>query len=325
MTEPTMQKPTSDRAGARAIRRRSRTTDLLGGTMLRNGRLIASGLAAAALLVAACASRPESVAGDAPRGSGELQASAAAVAAGAAAPVTLTGATLLVEGDAPRLLLSGTGPLSPTVYPRVDGTAIVVDLPNAVVSPGLEPPRGNGGLLTQVAMRSFTELGKPHVQFELSGRVPLESRMGTEGGTAMSVTISARQPEVAPAAPAADDTRVAALVPDTAPVRAETLPAVTSASAPAPAPAAQTAASSDGRIGLVHHAASGRAATRLAALSAKRVAGGAAIRLSGDGAWAYDAFALADPPRYVIDLLGVRNAGKKRQVEVGAGGVARVR
>src|SRR5512140_3527000 len=243
MTEPTMQKPTSDRAGARAIRRRSRTTDLLGGTMLRNGRLIASGVAAAALLVAACASRPESVAGDAPRGSGELQASAAAVAAGAAAPVTLTGATLLVEGDAPRLLLSGTGPLSPTVYPRVDGTAIVVDLPNAVVSPGLEPPRGNGGLLTQVAMRSFTELGKPHVQFELAARVPLETRMGTEGGSAMSVTFAARK------APAAD-TRMAALASDAAPVRSEPLavPAAP-ASAPAEAPAG------DGPIGLVHHAA----------------------------------------------------------------------
>ncbi len=66
--------------------------------MLRNGRLIASGLAAAALVVAACASRPESVAGDSPKSPGELQAGAATV---------LTGATLLLEGDAPRFTIDG--------------------------------------------------------------------------------------------------------------------------------------------------------------------------------------------------------------------------
>ena len=60
----------------------------------------------------------------------------------APAPVVLTGATLLVDGDSPRLLLTGNGPLAPTLYNREGSTKVVVDVANAVAAPGLEPPRG---------------------------------------------------------------------------------------------------------------------------------------------------------------------------------------
>ena len=139
--------------------------------MLRNGRAIVPVLATLAMsLVVSCASQSESgaVSASASREASEARGSTSE-------PVMLTGVTLLADGDAPRLLLSGNGPLGATIFPRGDGAQVIVDLPNTVASPGLEPPRGSGHLLTQVAMKSFVELGKPHVQFELTSRSPLDA------------------------------------------------------------------------------------------------------------------------------------------------------
>ena len=111
-------------------------------------------------------------------------------ATGAAAPATLTGATLLTDGETPRLLLSGNGPLSPTLYNREGSTKVVVDIANAVVSPGLEPPRADGVVLSRLDMKSFTEMGKPHIQFELTGRSPLAPAITSESGSpAMAIAL----------------------------------------------------------------------------------------------------------------------------------------
>ena len=86
----------------------------------------------------------------------------------APAPVVLTGATLLTDGRSPRLLLTGNGPLAPTLYNREGSTKVVIDVANAVAAPGLEPPRADGTLLSRLEMKSFMEMGKPHIQFELT-------------------------------------------------------------------------------------------------------------------------------------------------------------
>src|SRR5262249_54398912 len=152
-----------------------------GGSMLRKGRAARPGLrrvaplsavaALIALAAAGCASRTGSVASGDPK---------AGTPGGPALP---SGATLITEGDAPRLLLTGTGSIAPTVYSRESSTRIVIDVPNAVVSPGLEPPRADGALLSAVAMRSFTELGSPHVQFELTSKKPLDPHIANEPGS----------------------------------------------------------------------------------------------------------------------------------------------
>ena len=90
---------------------------------MRNPWVHASRLAALALLIpvlSGCASSGDRVA-------------AADAASTASAPVLLTGAALLTEGDSPRLLLTGNGPLAPTLYNREGSTKVVVE-PRAPVS-----------------------------------------------------------------------------------------------------------------------------------------------------------------------------------------------
>ncbi|HQR45578.1 MAG TPA: hypothetical protein PK598_06130, partial [Thermoanaerobaculia bacterium] len=139
-----------------------------------------------------------------------------ASAGGGDAPAVLTGVTLLADGATPRLLLSGSGRLQPTVFARDGQTRFVIDLPDAVVSPGMEPPRADGTVLAKVEMRSFSELGRPHVQFELVSRSPVALRIGSEAGSSSTAVLFDR---IAPEP-------VVAAVPEPAPVKVPEPPAV---------------------------------------------------------------------------------------------------
>ena len=282
-----------------------------------------------------CASRNDRVTAGNP--------SATGVSANGVAPATLTGATLLTDGETPRLLLSGNGPLSPTLYNREGSTKVVVDIANAVVSPGLEPPRADGVILSRLDMKSFTEMGKPHIQFELTGRSPLEPAITSESGSpAMAIALGkaatattmasatlpasaplaagpAKAPEPAPAEPAVKVEDVPAAVSAST---ASSMKASIGASAAAPAP---VAAGADAPPVPVRHAAAGRAATRLSGVSVQVSNGKLVATLAGNGSFAYETFALENPPRYVVDLPGVLLAMSKRAQDVKHSTVSRVR
>jgi type IV pilus assembly protein PilQ len=282
-----------------------------GGTMFLSGRFSAPGLAGllvAALAAAGCSSQA---------GPALSTGQNAASAAGASAPVVLTGASLLIDGEAPRLLLSAEGPLRPMIYAREGSKTLVVDLPGTVAQAGLEPPRADGTLLTHLGMSSFVELGKPQVRFELTGRGALEATIsGDPTGRGLSVALFPRldEPAVAEAAPEAGSaTAIAEMLPEPSPVEPVSL-------APAEAPAA-----ADAPVVVARHAASVRPATRLSSVDARSRDGALSVRLEGDGELSYEAFTLASPPRFVLDLEGVRNASKFRNRDVGAAGVTRVR
>jgi type IV pilus secretin PilQ/predicted competence protein len=273
--------------------------------MRRNRRGFMSRFAALALVgpvLGGCASRNDRVVAGNPSTTG-------------AAPATLTGATLLTDGETPRLLLSGNGPLSPTLYNREGSTKVVVDIANAVVSPGLEPPRADGVILSRLDMKSFTEMGKPHIQFELTGRSPLEPAITSESGSpAMAIALG----KASPAAPA---TTMAS-----ATLSASALPAAAPAKAPEPAPATPApVAGADAPPVPVHHAAAGRAATRLSGVSVQVSDGKLVATLAGNGSFTYETFALENPPRYVVDLPGVLLAMPKRAQDVKHAAVSRVR
>ena len=301
--------------------------------MRRNRRGFMSRFAALALVgpvLGGCASRNDQVAAGSPSSTG-------------AAPATLTGATLLTDGETPRLLLSGNGPLSPTLYNREGSTKVVVDIANAVVSPGLEPPRADGVILSRLDMKSFTEMGKPHIQFELTGRSPLEPAITSESGSpAMAIALGkaatattmasatlpasaplaagpAKAPEPAPAEPAVKVEDVPAAVSAST---ASSMKASIGASAAAPAP---VAAGADAPPVPVRHAAAGRAATRLSGVSVQVSNGKLVATLAGNGSFAYETFALENPPRYVVDLPGVLLAMSKRAQDVKHSTVSRVR
>jgi len=306
--------------------------------MRRNRRGFMSRFAALALVgpvLGGCASRNDRVTAGNP--------SATGVSANGVAPATLTGATLLTDGETPRLLLSGNGPLSPTLYNREGSTKVVVDIANAVVSPGLEPPRADGVILSRLDMKSFTEMGKPHIQFELTGRSPLEPAITSESGspamaialgkaatatTMASATLPASAPlaagpakalEPAPAEPAVKVEDVPAAVSAST---ASSMKASIGASAAAPAP---VAAGADAPPVPVRHAAAGRAATRLSGVSVQVSNGKLVATLAGNGSFAYETFALENPPRYVVDLPGVLLAMSKRAQDVKHSTVSRVR
>jgi type IV pilus assembly protein PilQ len=280
-----------------------------GGSMRRNRGGVASRFAAIALIVpmlGGCASRSDRIAAGDPFAPGS-------------APATLTGATLLTDGETPRLLLTGNGPLAPTLYNREGSTKVVVDIANAVASPGFEPPRADGVILSSLDMKSFTELGKPHIQFQLTGRSPLKPAITSESGSpAMSIALGKAAPATA-----------AALVAVAAP-----LPPAEPALAPEPAPAEPAVKVEDvpraaPAVGAppkpVRHAASGHLATRLSAVNVQLSDGKLVATLAGNGNFTYETFALDNPPRYVVDLPGVLLATPKRVQDVKHFAVSRVR
>ncbi|HEV8267590.1 MAG TPA: AMIN domain-containing protein, partial [Thermoanaerobaculia bacterium] len=238
--------------------------------------------------------------------------------------VQVTGATLLTDGDEPRLLLTGTGPLAPTVYTREEGKRVVVDLANAVTAPGMEPPRADGRLLSQVGMRSFTELGKPHLQFELASRGVVDPKIGTDPSTQAMTVVLARKAEGSDKVE--KPTFVAESRPRTATaaeaVRSERLPETSSPAAAEASPASREAIVAPEPV---RHAAEGRVATHLRGVTSKRTKEGVEITLAGDGEFSYEAFALESPARYVVDLAGVRNAAPRGAQDVHASRVDRLR
>jgi type IV pilus secretin PilQ/predicted competence protein len=253
-----------------------------------------------------------------------------------AAPATLTGATLLTDGETPRLLLSGNGPLSPTLYNREGSTKVVVDIANAVVSPGLEPPRADGVILSRLDMKSFTEMGKPHIQFELTGRSPLEPAITSESGSpAMAIALGKAAPAAAVSASAASSINASAgasaaavaTAVASATLPASALPAAAPAKAPEPAPAtpAPVAAGADAPPVPIRHAAAGRAATRLSGVNVRISDGKLVATLAGNGSFTYETFSLENPPRYVVDLPGVLLVMPKRAQDVKHAAVSRVR
>ncbi|HEY3348895.1 MAG TPA: type IV pilus secretin PilQ [Thermoanaerobaculia bacterium] len=286
---------------------------------MRNPCVLAARVAALALLVpvlSGCASSGDNVA-------------AGSTGTTAPAPVVLTGATLLADGASPRLLLTGNGPLAPTLYNREGSTKVVIDVANAVAAPGLEPPRADGTLLSRLEMKSFVEMGKPHIQFELTARVPLDPAISSESGSpAMAVSlVKATAVMTASAAASAGPAAAAASAPEPPVVKVEAEPVVKAEEVPAAATTSTTAiaVASDAAPVPVPHAATGARATRLSGVAVAQNGGGLVVTLSGNGSFAYETFALANPPRYVVDLPGVLLATPKKSQDVRHPAVTRVR
>ncbi|HKC25461.1 MAG TPA: type IV pilus secretin PilQ, partial [Thermoanaerobaculia bacterium] len=290
--------------------------------MLAKGRVKVCGAVLVAALASiwapGCATRGQSVAA-----AGSVSAPAdGSDARAAASPVVITGASLLTEGESPRLLLTAERPLSPSIFSGDDGKKVVVDLANAVVSPGMEPPRADGSVVSGLGMKAFTELGVPHVQFELHASRAIESTVATENGSNAVAVVLARATTPAPIREAPVETAgdiALASAPVAPAAEASPAPVVVAASTAALAPEPPT-------VVLAKHSAGGRPASRLASFRAQRSGDSeVVVELAGDGEFGYEAFRLADPPRYVLDLTGVKNASHKKQQDVGAGSVSRVR
>jgi type IV pilus assembly protein PilQ len=188
-------------------------------------------------------------------------------------------------------------------------------------------------------------MGKPHIQFEVTGRSPLEPAITSESGSpAMAITLGKAAAAAAMSASAASSMNASAGAPAaaSASLPASAQPAAEPEKAPEPAPAepavkvedvpavsAAFASAAPARADAppvpVRHAAAGRAATRLSGVSVQVSDGKLVATLAGNGSFTYETFALENPPRYVVDLPGVLLAIPKRAQDVKHAAVSRVR
>ncbi len=197
-----------------------------------------------------------------------------------------------------------------------------------MAAPGLEPPRADGTLLSRLEMKSFVEMGKPHIQFELTARVPLEPAISSESGSpAMAVSLVKATAVMTASRPLGGTRGCRRGRAEPPVVKVEAEPVVKVEEVPAAATTSTTAiaVASDAAPVPVHHAASGPRATRLSGVAVAQNGGGLVVTLSGNGSFAYETFALANPPRYVVDLPGVLLATPKKSQDVHHPAVTRVR
>ena len=275
--------------------------DVMFGNGSTRLRLVSVGAACClALLVGCAAAGPPKVAG------------APAPAARAAAPVAQAPtevSTLVVREGAPGLQvdLQASGPLVWTSYRDAAGR-LVIELPNTRPAPGVGDWSSPSGLLARLAVELDTSSDRPLTRLVAETRGEAEhSLTGEAGRLRLELTPVVTTPILA----------------------AEPLP-----QEPAPAAAqpvavdessAKAAALGTPENPLLGPAPSGAAATRLSAVEILPDPQGSVVRLEGDGEFAYSAFRLSSPDRFVIDLAGVVNATRKSQVPVGDGVLDRAR
>ena len=224
-------------------------------------------------------------------------------AASTPATAKITGTAFNEDADGARVVLSANAPLLYTSYePRPN--LLVVDLRDASVASDVTTPRV-GGLVESIQFEEIDELGKRITRLSITHNPDAHPDLRSVGqGLAIAFTepTSTAQVDTATEIPA-----VAA-----ASVESTPLPAASPSAPSAPQPAPVSVAR-------------GEAAHVLESVSAETRDGHVAILLLGDGWFSARDFALANPPRIVVDLPGVKNDVKQRTIVVKDDVVTRVR
>lgn len=225
------------------------------------------------------------------------------------ASAKITQAAFNEDADGARVVLSASAPLLYTSYePRPD--LLVVDLRDAAVAEHFASPQPAGGVVGSIRFEEVEELGKRMTRLSITHKPESKADVRSVGqGLAIAFTgVSAAtvaeaetsEPEPAAAAPVSSEPLVASAAP-------------ASPAPPQPAPRKSTAPR-----GEVAHALE-------KVMVGQTRDGQVSITLLGDGWFAPKDFALANPPRVVLDLPGVRNEVRQRAIAVSGNIVTRVR
>ncbi|MEP6470829.1 MAG: AMIN domain-containing protein, partial [Acidobacteriota bacterium] len=209
----------------------------------------------------------------------------------------VTQAAFNEDADGARIVVTSDAPLLYTSYePRPD--LLIVEMPGVHLADGFTAPTVAGSLVQSVRAEELDELGKRITRLSVEHRAGLKYELRSVG----------RGLAVAFEAPA-----------DAARPDGTAEPTVT-AEVPAPAPPTVTAepvaAPVLSRAELAH---------LLEEVTAEPSGDSVSVRLLADGTIAARDFVLANPPRLVIDLPGVRNTVRRRVFPVTGGLVSRVR
>ncbi len=230
-----------------------------------------------------------------------------------AASATITQAAVNEDADGARVVLSSSAPLLYTSYePRPD--LLIVDLRDATVASGFQAPQPPGGLVESIKFEELDELGKRITRLSITHQP--ESKPDVRSvGQGLAIAFNG-------AAPAAE----AESLPEPSAEPAPAAPAVAAvSSAPLPAPAPSPKATADAPVPVASSAARGETAHALEKVAAESSDGRVAITLLGDGWFSPRDFVLANPPRIVVDLPGVKNEVRQRAIAVQGDLVTRVR
>jgi len=224
----------------------------------------------------------------------ETSVPAAAASSGSASQglsaARITDAAFNEDSDGARVVLSADAPLLYTSYePRPD--LVVFDFPGIELSEGFSAPTASGDLVRSVRIEPITEMGKKLTRVSITRKEGAPYEIGSIGREGLAIAFSSR-----PAVPAT----------------------------PEPLPAAAVAVASQ-EIAPPPAAPLGEPAHALEEVSAITDGPAVAITLLGDGIFAPQDFVLANPPRIVVDLPGVKNEVARRVVPVRSELVSRVR
>jgi type IV pilus assembly protein PilQ len=256
---------------------------------------------AAAMAVAACAW-------------GSVSARAMADGAAQAVPAAAEISRLEVIETAPgaRVELEADRPVVWTTFRNAEGH-LVLELPDAEPAATLTDQSFESGLVAAVRISAGHTGARP------TARVVVETRGDSEHR--LDATANGVRIELVPTAEEAAASTATVAV-------AESEPAPSITAAPVESPAPETAiAEAPTASGTADHpvlgpAPTGAPATRLDSIE---VVSPSAVRIAGDGDFAYSTFRLENPARFVVDLEGVFNASDRSSVPVGSAQVARVR
>ncbi len=270
----------------------------------------ATALALAWAAAVGCSSRGQATKSAASAAPAATPATATAAAPTAATPASskITEAAFNEDADGARVVLTANGPLLYTSYePRPN--LLVVDLRNASVAEGFAAPRAAGGIVEAIKFEELDELGKRTTRLSITHNANAHVDLRSVGhGLAIAFT--------SPVATAEAETPAETPVVTTQAL-SDSPPSTQRSAATEPAAPAVTAAASPSARGEMAHA--------LEKVTAETRGGRVAIMLLGDGWFTAKDFALANPPRIVIDLPGVRNEVKQRTIAVKDDVVTRVR
>lgn len=270
----------------------------------------AAALAAAALVTGCASASPKVAAVDSP--------AAVAAVAPAQQPAAAELSRLDVIEGAPgtRIEIGAGSALVWTTYRDADGN-LVIELPNARPGAGFAGVSQPTGVVAEVRVSSEGTAERPLTRLVVATREEAEHALAAAPDglhidlVATGATALAAQPAEEPAAPLAPP--------------APTEPAAEVASAPA-APAAPALADfGTPDRPAVAPAPQGAAATRLQGVEVLADGVAPAVRIAGDGEFAYSTFRLENPDRFVIDLEGVTNGAPRGAWELSGDALSRVR
>jgi type IV pilus assembly protein PilQ len=200
------------------------------------------------------------------------------------------------------VVVSADVPLLYTAYePRPD--LLVVEMPGVRTAEGFSTPQAAGTLVQSVRVETLHELGKQVTRLSLVHQPGLKYELRSVG---RGLAVAFEAPREASAEVASADVAPAVAAPADAAPAVEAPPVVVEAiTSPALV-----------RAELAH---------ALEEVTVETGAEGVAVHLLADGTVMARDFVLANPPRVVIDLPGVRNAVRRKVLPVAGGVVSRVR